>query len=146
MVLHVDLFVRSMARAMKFYCDGMGFSVLDETLLRGPIVQSITRGLYDEVRLVLVRASPMGAMIELLEPQMGPVKQSSTRDGSLPTGAISILVPDLESHMSRAAAGGWYPTSDVFTVDLPQRGRCQLVFYEDPDSNRLEFIQHCARR
>lgn len=146
MVLHVDFFVRSMARAMKFYCEDMGFSILDEALLRGPIVHCITGGLYDEVRLALIKASPMGAMIELLEPQIGSAKHSAAANSPLPTGAVSILVPDLAAHVRRAATGGWHPASDVFTVDLPQRGRCRLVFYEDPDANRLEFIQNCGRR
>jgi catechol 2,3-dioxygenase-like lactoylglutathione lyase family enzyme len=141
MVLHVDFFVRSMQRSLEFYCDRLGFSVVDETLLRGAIVHSISSGAYDEVKLLLLRASPLGAMIELLELQEDSATDSNAPRAPLATGAVSILVPDLEAHISRAKAKGVDPVSDVFTVDLPQRGCCRLVFYEDPDGNRLEFIQ-----
>jgi hypothetical protein len=33
------------------------------------------------------------------------------------------------------------PISEVFLVRLPKQGSCNIVFYEDPDGNRLEFVE-----
>jgi catechol 2,3-dioxygenase-like lactoylglutathione lyase family enzyme len=135
--------VDGMDRSLKFYTEAMGFAAIDETLLRGSLVHSISNGLYDEVRLVLLRASPLGAMIELLEYQESSVRTARPAGHTLSTGAVSILVPNLEEHIQRAASVNSRPVSEIFTVDLPVRGSCRLVFYEDPDSNRLEIIQRC---
>ena len=140
MVLHADLFVRSMDVALNFYCK-FGFSVVEDAIIRGPIIRSLSRGMYDEARVVLLRVSSIGAMIELQEFQRDSALTSHSLDLQPGTGLVSILVSNLESHMNRAKNVGLYPESDVFTVDLPHQGNCHVVFYKDPDGNRLEFLQ-----
>lgn len=40
-ILHVDLFVRSMQTALDFYCDKLGFSVFDDAVLDGPLIRRV---------------------------------------------------------------------------------------------------------
>lgn len=141
MVLHVDIFVSSMARALEFYRDGMGFTVTDETVLRGAVARCISNGLYDEVKLALLRSSPMGAMIELLELRSETASVPAAQPRSLPAGIVSILVPDLDAHIQNATSKGLHPVSEVISVTLPRGGDSRLVFYKDPDANLLEFVQ-----
>lgn len=143
MVLHVDLFVRSMTRSLEFYCERMGFKIADDSVLRGDLVRYISNGLCEEARVVLLRASPLGAMIELLELRPCYANGLAACISSLRLGALSVLVPDLDGHIEHARRNGLRPASEVFTVKLPRHGECRLVFFEDPDLNRLEFIQRC---
>lgn len=142
MVLHADLFVRFMKAALDFYCSGLGFSVVEDALIHGPLVHSISAGRYDSARLVLIRVSRTGAMIELLEFQPESALRPDSIDAPLPTGWVSILIADeLERHIDAARSRGLHPVSETFEMNLPRQGPCRVVFYQDLDGNRLEFIQ-----
>lgn len=141
MVLHTDLFVRSMDAALDFYCNKLDFVLVDDAVVCGPLVQSISGGMYNAARLVLLRVSSVGAMIELQEFQPHSALTRDSRRISPRTGLVTILVPNLESHISRVGGKGLHPTSDVYVVTLPRQGGCHVVFYEDPDGNSLEFLE-----
>ena len=141
MVLHADLFVRSMDDALDFYCNKLGFLVVDDAMVRGALIQCLSSGMYDAARLVLLRVSPVGAMIELQEFQADGALTGDRQKTPNRTGLVSILVANLDSHIRRARSRGLEPTSDVFAVTLPRQGSCHVVFYEDPDGNRIEFLQ-----
>lgn len=141
MILHVDLFVRSMDTALDFYCRKLGFSVFDDALLEGPIVTRVSDGQFSALRLVLIRSSTVGAMIELQE-----FKASSALTDTAPTyplrkGWISILVPDLRAHMDHLKGHDVYPLSEIYLVKPSRTRACEAVFYRDPDGNDLEFLQ-----
>ena len=139
MILHADLMVQSMDTALEFYCDKLGFSVVDESVVRGSIVQHVSHGCYEGLRLALLRVSPVGAMIELVEFK----PESALTSSALPlrAGWITILIADLNAHINRMKRKGVDPTSEIFTVELPKSGACKVVFYKDPDGNDLEFLQ-----
>jgi catechol 2,3-dioxygenase-like lactoylglutathione lyase family enzyme len=141
MVLHADLFVSSMSAALEFYCEKLGFSVVDDAILRGPIVVNLSRGAFDEVRLVLLQVSRSGALIELQEFQSASGRKGHTLDLVPQRSLVTFLVANLAAHVERTQRGGLQPSSEIFVVDLPKRGRCKVIFYDDPDGNRLEFIE-----
>jgi catechol 2,3-dioxygenase-like lactoylglutathione lyase family enzyme len=143
MLLHVDLFVRSMTKALDFYCTKLGFSVVEDQVLRGPLARIVSRDTHDALRLVLLRSPTGGAMIELQEflaesalPPIAAQLRSRQR-----TAWLSILVPDLRALMDRMHKHDVLPVSDVFTVKLRNSRPCDLVLYQDPDGNDLEFVQ-----
>jgi catechol 2,3-dioxygenase-like lactoylglutathione lyase family enzyme len=141
MVLHVDLFVRSMDTALEFYRDKLGFSVVDSGMVRGPLVLRMSDGQCDALRLVLLRTSTVGAMIELQEfLSEGTLTQNAS---ALPLrkGWVSILVPDLRAHIDQLMEHDIRPASEVFVVNLPNTRACEAVIYNDPDGNDLEFLQ-----
>lgn len=139
MILHVDLFVRSMERALDFYCNKLGFLIFDDALLEGPLVNRASDGHYNAVRLVLLKSSTVGTMIELQEFQ----HDSAVSEGAYPfrRGWISILVPDLRAHISAMGERDLHPVSEIFPVKLSKSRACEAVFYKDPDGNDLEFLQ-----
>jgi catechol 2,3-dioxygenase-like lactoylglutathione lyase family enzyme len=145
MVLHADLFVSSMDVALNFYCEKLGFLLVDDAVVRGPLIQYLSFGTHDTARLVLLRVSSIGAMIELQELRTSSIELAGSHSTSCDTprlcGLISILTENIESHISRARSRGLEPASGVFTVALPRQGSCRVVFYEDPDGNRIEFLQ-----
>src|SRR5689334_17573162 len=97
MVLHADLFVRSMDVALEFYCNKLGFLVVDDTTVRGPLIQWISSGMYDAARLVLLRVSLMGAMIELQQFQPDSALPGDSQETPNRAGLVSILVANLDS-------------------------------------------------
>jgi len=141
MVLHSDLFVRSMDRALDFYCNKLQFYLIEDTLVRGPLVRELSRGAFDAVRLALIRVSRVGAMIEIQEFQPSSALSKDALDCALQTGLVSILVSDLDAHISRTKEEGLHPSSEIFDVALPRQGNCRVVFYQDHDGNRVEFLQ-----
>ena len=138
MVLHADLRVRSMEAALEFYRK-FGFSLVDDVLIQGPLARNVSLERYDAVRLVLLRVSSVGAMIELLEFK-DPLGNNEL-DPPIGPGMVSLLVSDLKMHIDRASSEGLSPMSEIFPVRLSNQGNCKIVFYEDPDGNRLEFVE-----
>jgi catechol 2,3-dioxygenase-like lactoylglutathione lyase family enzyme len=141
MVLHADLCVRSMDAALEFYCSKLGFSCVDDALLKGPMIEYRSHGLYSAMRVVLLRVSSVGAMIELQEYQSDSSPTTKSLEYLLQAGMVSILVADLDSHIKMARNKGVFPASEVFLVQLPRQGHCKVAFYNDLDGNILEFVQ-----
>ena len=50
-VLHADLFVSSMDMSLDFYCEKLGFKLIDDTIVSGPLIQYLSAGMYDAARL-----------------------------------------------------------------------------------------------
>lgn len=141
MVLHVDLFVRSMEVALVFYCEKLGFSIVDDALLNGPLIQRVSQGHFDALRLVLLSTSTVGAMIELQEFQPDSALTEGAQSYSLRKGWVSILVRDLRQHIATLRGHDIHPVSEIFQVTLRRTRTCEVVFYKDPDGNDLEFLQ-----
>jgi hypothetical protein len=105
------------------------------------MVRKVSEENFDAVRLVLLRSSGVGAMIESQEFQPASALNESAHSYELRRGWISILVPDLRALIAFLHEHGLHPASEVFWVKLPQSRACEAVFYEDPDGNDLEFLQ-----
>ena len=140
-VLHADLFVRSIDVALEFYCTKLGFSVVEDATFRGPIVRTFSNDSYEAVRLVLLRVSRVGAMIELVQFLSESALRENSHDLAFRTGWVAILVTDLKAHIESMRSRGLQTVGDIFTITLPRIGTCEAVFYKDPDGNGLEFLQ-----
>jgi hypothetical protein len=141
LVLHVDLFVRSMKTALEFYLGVLGFTVFDDTFLDGPLIQLVSDGHYNSVRIVLIRSSSVGAMIELQEFQADSALTQDAAAHPLRKGWISLLVPDLQAHIDSLREHDVNPISEIFNIKLPRSRLCKAAVYQDPDGNDLEFLQ-----
>lgn len=141
MILHVDLFVKSMEVALRFYGGILGFSVVEDTVISGPFVWSMCEGHYDAVRIVILRSSRIGAMLELQEFQQDSVRSTDASAFRLRQAWVSLLVPDLRALIQDLSDRNIQPASDIFAVKLQKTRSCEVVFFNDPDGNRLEFLQ-----
>jgi len=140
MILHADFFVRSMDSALGFYCEKLGFSVVDDAMLRGAAARLLSNGRYNALRLILLKVNDIGAMLELVEFQLD---SALSADAAIPRrkGWISILVDDLDELIDRLLTKALSPASQVLEVHLPKIGSSRIVFYTDPDDNGIEFVQ-----
>ena len=138
MVLHVDIFVKSMSTMLEFYVDKMGMRIVDDNILTGDLVRYVSNNQYDAYRVVLLKCSSMGTMIELME----FVSEEEVDDDLLASKTtVTLLVPSLTEEIRRLQGEGLQPSSEVFTVSFPAVGESQIVFYEDPEQNKIELLQ-----
>lgn len=138
MVLHVDIFVNSMDRMLEFYVDKLGMRIVDDRILTGDLVRFVSDNQYDSYRVVLLKASVMGTMIELIEYLS---EEKKVIDMSESRTTITLLVTSLTDEMARLQKKGLQPLSKVFSVSFPIAGDSDLVFYEDPEKNKIELLQ-----
>lgn len=138
MVLHVDIFVNSMDRMLEFYVDKLGMRIVDDRILTGDLVRFVSDNQYDSYRVVLLKASVMGTMIELIEYLS---EEKKVIDMSESRTTITLLVTSLTDEMARLQKKGLQPLSKVFSVSFPVAGDSDLVFYEDPEKNKIELLQ-----
>lgn len=138
MILHVDIFVNSMDEMLEFYVDKLGMKIVDDNVLTGDLVRFVSNNQHDTYRVVLLKASPMGTMIELIEYLSEEKKEI---DMSGPRTTITLLVTSLAEEMERLQKKGMQPLSKVFSVSFPVAGESDIVFYEDPEKNKIELLQ-----
>lgn len=138
MILHVDIFVNSMDRMLEFYVDKLGMRILDDSILTGDLVRFVSNNQYDSYRVVLLKSSVMGTMLELIEYLSEEKKEI---DMSQSRTTITLIVRSLTEEMARLQKKGLQPLSKVFSVSFPIAGDSDLVFYEDPEKNMIELLQ-----
>ncbi len=140
MLLHIDLFVRSMEKSLDFYVNKLGMEIVDDTQIDGELVNFVSNGAYNRYRLVLLKVSHTGSMLELMEYMNEDGSRISAEMAPSPAN-FTILVNSLDRKMEKLADYGINPISKVFSVDTPKFGKTKIVFYEDPDKNVIELLQ-----
>jgi catechol 2,3-dioxygenase-like lactoylglutathione lyase family enzyme len=128
-----------MERSLEFYVNGLGLAVLEDFIVEGDLVRHVSRGASDVMRLVLLGVSKAGAGIELIEYQ--GVQKTLNADPISHRTTTSIVVDDLRALISELSSNGIEPSSEIFTVDLPNTGKSEIIFFLDPDNNPIEFSQ-----
>lgn len=151
-LLHVDLVVESIEASLRFYVDGLGFTVVEDALIRGEIPRFLSDGRYDSARMVMLQSARFGAMVELLQfpvEECGdigrPTHRGNGRSRATAFGpglsSISFLVDNMNDLTTRLASGGITPLTKPLPVDLPRLGSSLVLFVEDPDGNRIELVE-----
>jgi catechol 2,3-dioxygenase-like lactoylglutathione lyase family enzyme len=130
-----------MDASLAFYVGKLGCKVADDTIVRGSLVRFVSQGHYDAMRLVLLKVSSIGSMIELLEFQGDSALGKGRFQPAPHQGSITIMVDELNAWMASLAAQGLEPASDIFEVSTTKLGNSRIVFYFDPDGHMLEFFE-----
>lgn len=138
MLLHVDVFVSSMSRMLDFYVDKMGMSVIDDSELSGGLVNYVSENTYDAYRVVLLRISNIGSMLELIQYTGKPRENADV--GPHPV-TIALLVTSLDNQLERLSQKGIERSSEIFEVRFPHAGKSRIAFIEDPENNKIELLQ-----
>lgn len=140
---HLGLCVADLDAAMRFYCDGLGFTAaerfdLDDDMLPG-LGASLEVDGHVAVASQFIRLGDMA--IELLH-YASPTASGtpSTSRGQLGLTHLAFHVDDLGSSLARAVEHGG-------TLLETTRGSLgvELVFLADPDGTRVELMEMPAR-
>ena len=138
MLLHVDVFVDSMDKMLEFYVNKMGMSIVDDSVIKGRLVNYVSENIYDAYRVVLLRVSKIGSMIELIQYTGTPNGRSAAKMHSV---TITLLVTSLDRTLEKLSQRGIERASEIFEVRFPNVGRSRIVFIEDPEKNKIELLQ-----
>lgn len=139
MLLHVDFFVSSIENSLKFYVDKLGMEVIEDTIVEGELVKFVSNGRFNTYRLVLLKISSQGAMIELMQylDESGDVHPEIIPH----RGSTTILVKSIDKIVEKLKLKGILPSSDIFFVSSEKLGKSKIIFYKDPDGHIIEFLQ-----
>ena len=151
-LLHVDLVVESLEESLKFYVDGLGFTVVEDAIIRGAIPRFLSDVRCDSVRMVMLQSARFGAMVELLQfpvEECGDVGTPAHRGNGRPRAtafgpglsSISFLVENMNDLTTRLASRGVTPLTKPLPVELPRLGSSLVLFVQDPDGNLIELVE-----
>lgn len=151
-LLHADLIVHDLERALGFYVGQLGCAVADDVVLEGAVPAFYSGGQSGRMRLVMLQVAqgPWGAMLELMA--FDPPRRSATAPPCAPElpaagrAHVSLLVEDLEDTCARLGAAGVAAVSEIMTVALPRLGTSRIVFVRDPDGHLVELVATVGRQ
>lgn len=140
MLVHVDLFVTSMARSLDFYVGQLGLEVVEDQIVEGDMVRHVSDDHHDRLRMVILKPSALGSKLELLELE-GPSRLTGEPAFVPPhRGSLTLLVRDLPGRLAALRAAG-IETSRTFRVDSASLGGAEVAFLRDPDGHSIELLQ-----
>jgi lactoylglutathione lyase len=136
---HVGLCVADLDAALRFYCDGLGFSEAERYELDSEQVPGLDRSLEvpGHVRVVSQFIRHGSFAIELLhyaEPTAHGAPSASRAERGYTH--LALHVDDLDAAVERAVAAG-----GTVLPDTRASLGIELVFLVDPDGNRVELLQ-----
>lgn len=136
---HIGICVSDLDRALRFWCDGLGFDraerfELDDTMLSG-LAGALEVDGPVEVTSQFVRLGDFAVEL-LVYRRPAPTGMPSTSRARRGVTHVALQVDDLEEAVDRAVRAGG-TVVDGTRADLG----VQLVFLADPDGTRVELMQ-----
>tara|TARA_Y100001934_G_C11683535_1_gene464518 strand:- start:48 stop:479 length:432 start_codon:yes stop_codon:yes gene_type:complete len=136
---HSGIVVQDVEKSIIFYCDYLGFDVIDDRCEGGEYLETILGLPGACARTVKIRGSDSG-MIELLEfrnPRIGTAGQTVGLMGPGPTH-VALTVDNIDKlYLELLEKGIEFITSPKTSPD----GKVKLAFCRDPDGVYLELVQ-----
>jgi catechol 2,3-dioxygenase-like lactoylglutathione lyase family enzyme len=134
---HIGICVSDLAKAKRFYCDGLGFK---ETIAykigneAAPIME-ITENL--KLNSVMIRKD--GVNIELLDYESPKAQKAEGRRSMTLTGLthLSLLVDDVDAAIAKAVEHGGILVAQTRT----KMEQGDFVYITDPDGTRVELMR-----
>jgi catechol 2,3-dioxygenase-like lactoylglutathione lyase family enzyme len=138
-VSHIGLCVSDLERAMRVYCDGLGFEAADRYDIGDEVAHTLEVG--TGVELVSQMIQRDGFKIELLG-WLSPAVEGtpSTKRNQLGITHLSFTVQDLPAVEARLVELGCTVLEPTRTAIPFPGGRTELLFLADPDGTRLELM------
>lgn len=135
---HLGICVSDLERALRFYCDGLGFERSDRYELSTELVPDIHRGLEVEPPVTVVSQMVVcGQMrVELIHyPTRPPEGTPSASRGQLGLTHLSFTVADVD-----AAAAHLVEHGGTLLEHTRANVGIEIVFLADPDGTRIELM------
>ncbi len=139
-LLHVDMVVQDLPRAISIYTQGLGFKVVEDCIVETEAALFLSGGATRRMRLVFLSLGGRSTMIELIQllDEHGhslPASTAGRFDWNL-----TFLVPNMDHARRALAAAGLREVSDEHEAALPKLGTSRVIFCRDPDGYLIEFV------
>ncbi len=142
-MMHIGICVADLARSIRFYRDGLGFSEGPELTVEGEPTATML-DLPSDMRLDAIYLDREGFRIELLSyPKPGVIGEAKARPmNRLGLTHFALRVDDLDAAIERVEAhGGALVEGSRIRNDAFESDLCYVT---DPDGVRLELVQVVA--
>jgi catechol 2,3-dioxygenase-like lactoylglutathione lyase family enzyme len=141
-LVHVDLTVADMERAVDFYTKTLGLVVLEDQVAESDAAFFLSAGTSRTMRMVfLMNPNARSSMVELIQFPDDAGAGAAAAAARRQNVTLAFRVSDLGALARAMAAEGRQPASDVFEMQLSELGRARVVFYRDPEGYLLEFVE-----
>lgn len=135
-VSHIGLCVSDIDRALRFYCEGLGFSKDEVHQIDNTFADALE--VERDVDLVSQFIRKEGMAIELLYYRSpATIGAPSAKRNQLGLTHLSFAVPDLQAAVAALVAAGGTAIDSTLTKDTG----VELMFVHDPDGTRVELMQ-----
>lgn len=132
---HIGLCVSDLAKSMRFYCDGLGFTKIMEYDIAEQIPE-----VDAPCSLTSTFLEKDGMRLELLSyRQPGVIGTPPTRRNHLGLTHLSFFAEDIDAAAEELSGFGGTIVDDT-RVGLDDSSAPQFVFLADPDGNRVELM------
>jgi catechol 2,3-dioxygenase-like lactoylglutathione lyase family enzyme len=136
---HTSYTVSDMERSLTFYCEGLGFSLVNDRRVAGAFPSTITG--FEAAALRVVHLRGYGQGLELIEygsPKGEPVAPRTCDVGSSQT---TIIVDDIDDDCERLKLCGARFLSEPLAVEGGPNAGNRAVYFLDPDGIPMELSQ-----
>ena len=141
-LVHVDITVADMERALAFYTKSLGLQVFEDCVAESDAAFFLSAGTTRKMRMVfLMNPQTRSSLVELIQFLDDGGQGASAAAARRQNVTLAFRVNNLDEVARAMAAVGQRPVSEVIQMQMTQLGRAQLVFYRDPEGYLLEFIE-----
>jgi catechol 2,3-dioxygenase-like lactoylglutathione lyase family enzyme len=138
---HTVLLVSDFDRALRFYCDTLGFELVTrDDDRRGPFLDQMFNIEGVVIKLALVRGG--GEILEIIEPVAPPqIVEHDGSDKRYGIARVGFEVDGIEQLVADLSAKGVEFISDIVDMTVGHYAGGKVVFFRDPDGILLELQQ-----
>ncbi|GGX77108.1 VOC family protein [Pseudoduganella dura] len=139
---HVGITVTSLAEALRFWVDVLGFRHVVKTHYENSeFLEQVVGVDGADVTLAMVEG-PDGSLVELLE-YHAPSERQMMKPRSCDVGSVHLayMVDNLDSLLAKVEAAGWLRLGAPQTVSGGARDGLRIVYVRGQDGVTLEFLQ-----
>lgn len=136
---HVGFAVSSLDRAIAFWTEGLGGTVIRTGRMGGAFLSEVTGAHGAEVRMAIVEVADQ--RIELLEYASAPAASGPIRQPYQPGMAhLALQVSDLDAAIAGIASHGWRPQGTPMAITEGPRAGTRVMYVVGPDGETIELI------
>jgi catechol 2,3-dioxygenase-like lactoylglutathione lyase family enzyme len=139
-LLHVDMVVQDLERALAMYTQLLGFEVVEDCVVETDAALFLSGGATRRMRLVFLSLSSRSSMVELIQ-LLDDANQGlpASSDGRFDWN-LTFLVPNLDSAKPLLAASGLRQVSEEYEAALPKLGTARVIYCRDAEGYLIEFV------
>jgi len=139
-LLHVDMVVQDVQRAIAIYTDLFGFEVVEDCVVETDAALFLSGGATRRMRLVFLRLNARSSMVELIQLLDGAGNGLPASTEGKFEWNLTLLVNNLQHAKEKLAAAGLRQVSDEYDVALPKLGKSRVLYCRDADGYLIELV------
>lgn len=141
---HIGFAVSSLAEAVRFWTEALGFELERQSEISGDFLHQVT-GVADPMAKTAIVRAPDGFVVELLQYSRGP-ENGSVPDsaGSIGAAHLALAVQDIHAAIARIEAAGWKAKGGPLPIPGGPRKGTLVSYVSGPDHISIELMQSPA--